>query len=639
MKPIQFNDSIVDTALFLQLQDLAAVVSGIPDLDFEYNYGALVDLEHKKVMASHHWDNVLKAEKEAGLKTDIFLRAIGTIRHSDPKALKRYKKVIDDSGMPYFAANLFTAIEDLRLEEEIKKDRRGTRRHFDIRRKHYRHYFETQLGTNVTKSYPLDELFCLIYLHLHSDVPDPVFPKANERQLDELQGIKQFLYRVYDARHTADVVAICESVLFWLEEKYDDQLNQYFIFPVSDIEKHVMDSLFDELTRNDELSNCDVEDIGNEDQEVIDETFSTWHRENKNGNQKSTFLQFELEQGTRTSIMGGGARESEEADQAMATVQGSSGRSKQKDYSDLEALEEKEPAKGEASTPIYGERNKDAVKIIKKAKKPSDAERILYNEQKQLIEAEKRRLSNTIQKMMEHKMNAKRRNLLFGRLSKNILPLVIDRTPRVFYKKDQESLEVDAAFTLLVDCSASMNNKMEETKKSIILFHEVLKQLKIPHSIIGFWEDANDAKKGYQPNYFHIISDFPESTLPASGPEIMQLEPEEDNRDGFSIRVAAEALLRRREKSRFLLVFSDGEPAAYNYEKNGIIDTHEAVLETRKSGIEVIGMFLSEGIIQEGDEMMMRNIYGKEFVMVPGVEQLPDYFSALLKRVLLRSLQ
>ncbi len=638
MKPIMFNDAKVDTALFLQLQDLASVVSGIPGLGFEYNYGMLVDVKDKKVAASHHWDNVQKDEKEAGLKTDVFLRAIGTIKHSDMHAMKEYKDVINETSLPYFAANLFTAIEDMRLEEMIKKERPGTRKLFDKRRRHYRHYFDTQLGTNATKSYPLDELFCLLFLSLQSEVPDPVFPKATSGQLEELERLKPLLYEAFEARSTSDAARISGRIVFLLEEKYEDQLNQYFIFPISGAPDDTHHSLFDELTRNPELSNDDREDIDEEGQEIIGETFSTWHRENKNSGPNQTFLQFELEHGTKTKMMGSGARESDEADQAMAMVQGSSGMSKKKDYSKLESLDKQEDPKGSQSQAPYGERNKDAAKILKKAGKPSDGDKNLYQQFKKEIEAEKRRLANTIQKALEHKMNAKRRNLLFGRLSKKLLPLVVDRSPRVFYKKDEPSMEIDAAFMLLVDCSASMHNKMDETKKGIILFHEVLKRLGIPHSIIGFWEDANDAKEGYQPNYFHIIHDFHESVLPASGPEIMLLEPQEDNRDGFSIRVAAEMLAKRREKNRFLMVFSDGEPAAYQYESNGIVDTHESVLETRKKGMEVIGLFLADGAIGESEEQIMSNIYGREHVIVPRVSDLPDYFAPLLKKMILKSL-
>jgi nitric oxide reductase activation protein len=239
---------------------------------------------------------------------------------------------------------------------------------------------------------------------------------------------------------------------------------------------------------------------------------------------------------------------------------------------------------------------------------------------------------------LEHKRNAPRKDLVFGRLSKKLLPVVIDENPRIFYKKNQESKEIDAVFTLLVDCSASMHGKMAETKKGIILFHEVLNYLKIPHSIIGFWEDANDVTEGYQPNYFHIVNAHTDSFYQNNGARIMQLEPQEDNRDGFSIRVITEELAARREKHKFLLVFSDGEPAAANYDQNGIIDTHLAVSEARKNNIDVIGMFLADGEVKEREDMTMKNIYGKERLMIPSVSELPEHFAPLLKKLLLKTI-
>src|SRR5699024_12582453 len=91
-----------------------------------------------------------------------------------------------------------------------------------------------------------------------------------------------------------------------------------------------------------------------------------------------------------------------------------------------------------------------------------------------------------------------------------------------------------------------------------------------------------------------------------SGANIMQLEPQEDNRDGFSIRVMTEKLEARRESNKFLLVFSDGQPAAMNYEEKGIVDTHQAVLEARKKGIDVIGMFLAKDDISESEDEIGR---------------------------------
>ena len=283
MKYIRFNDSIIDTALFLQLQDLSTVLSGIPELEFEYNYGSFIDLIENKVTASHFWENGNKEVKEAGLKTDVLLRTIGTLHHTTIRSMKEYQDIIGESSLPKFAAQLFALLEDLRLEELVKKERPGTKKWFSVRGAYLKQYFESQLATNVTRSFALDELYCLIYLLLQSDRPDPIFPRANERQLEELEKLKPFIHSVFDATKTSDITRICEQIVFRVNDGYEDTMNEYFIFPIASVEKYKANTLFDELTRNDELLNDDTDDADEEKSEFIDEKFSTWHRENKNG--------------------------------------------------------------------------------------------------------------------------------------------------------------------------------------------------------------------------------------------------------------------------------------------------------------------------------------------------------------------
>jgi len=628
-----------DTNLVLQLQDLVTVLSEQPDFTFEYSYGSFVDIINNRLTASTVWNNDNQQMKEAGLKSDVFLRSIGTLHHSNLQALQIYVKNINESSIKKFSTQLVTLFEDIRLEEIIKKERPGTIKVFEMRKRFLKHYFETQLTTNVIRSNQLDELFCLIYLLVQSNQPDPLFPRANEQQLQQLDQLKPVIYNVFEAKNTTDITNTAEQIVWRLDQVYQDSINEYFIFPIAQIQQFKQRTLFDELTRTDPLANKDQQDFDQEKSDYIDEKFSTWHREGKNEDLKQTFLQFELEQGTNTSLLGGGARETEEGDQAMASIQGTSGESKQQDYYKLETLDKQEATKGSQSHEyIYGTENKDAVKIIKHADAPSNQEQDIYNNFVKNIEPYTRRLAKTIEKTLEHKENEQRNELTIGRLSKKLLPLIIDRNPKVFYKKDHDSDEIDAVFTLLVDCSASMHNKMDETKRGIVLFHEVLNRLKIPHSIVGFWEDANEVKENYQPNYFHIIHSHADSLYKNDGAKIMQLEPQEDNRDGFSIRVMTKELITRREKNKFLLVFSDGEPAATNYDENGIIDTHEAVNEARKRGIDVIGMFLANGQINEYEDLTMKNIYGKQRLMIPDVSELPEHFTPLLKKLLLKSL-
>lgn len=631
----RFHNQKVDTNLYLQLEDLAVVLSDYPKMNFEFNYGAFVDIQNKRITASTFWDTSKKEIKQIGYKTDLYLRAIGTLHHSSMHHLKQFAEEITESAVPKFGTQLVTLLEDLRMEEVIKRHRPGTARLFSVRRRALKNYFSTQLKTNVTRSLPADELFCLIYLLLQADSPEVDFPTATSQQLDRLESLKSLLYSVYEAKTTREITSIATNIVFRLSH-LKDMVNEYTVFPISQIETIQEDNLFDELTRTDPLANQDQEEVQDQD-EFIDQRFSTWHRENKNDDRKQLFLQFELESGTKTSLLGGEARETEEGDQAAAQVQGTSGKSKQKDYSKNETLDKQHNKKETtAETNVYGEENKFAQAIPTYPNPPSTEDIQIYEQYVEEIEPLKRKLEKTIEKTIEHKKNEPRTGLAFGRLSKKLLPIVLEDNPRIFYKKDHDSKQIDAVFTLLIDCSASMHNKMEETKKGVVLFHEVLKSLQIPHSIVGFWEDAMEASPVYQPNYFHIVHSFSDSLYHYHGPKIMQLEPEEDNRDGFSIRIAQEMLLKRSEKNKFLLVFSDGEPAAANYSENGLIDTNEAVTETKKKGIEVIGHFIADGELNEQQETMMQSIYGKEHMLIPDVAELPGQFAPLLKRLLLK---
>lgn len=634
----RFHDRKVDTNLFMQLQDLTNVLTGSKDINFEYSFGSFIDIIDQKVTASRTWDTAQEQYREAGLKSDVFLRTIGSLKYSSIHAMKEYQENVREANLPKFSSQLFALLEDIRLEELIKKDRPGTTSIFQIRRNFYKHKFENELNAHVTRGLALDELYCLIYLLIQANTPDPSFPRANDAQLDQLERLKPVLYSVFEARTTRDIAQICEQIVFRFHSIYSDTIYEYFIFPIGHIRNLKEDNLFDELTRTDQLKNDDKEELDEDKNEYIDQRFSTWHRENQNSNRKQTFLQFELEVGTKTNIMGGGARETDDADQAMGTIQGASGQSKNNDYSELESLEKHQTTKGKNGEFEFGEENKDAVKLIKEATPPTHDDLMTYKQYAQEIEPLKRKLANTIQKTIEHKKNAPRNELVYGRLSKKLLPIITDENPRVFYKKNQESKEFDAVFNLLVDCSASMQGKMEETKRGIVLFHEVLKQFNIPHSIIGFWEDGMEVTENYQPNYFHVIHSYRDSLYKNNGAKIMQLEPQEDNRDGFSIRVVTKDMLERQEKNKFLLVFSDGQPAASSYDQNGIVDTHLAVSEARKQGIEVIGMFLSDGEIDEAEDLTMKNIYGKERLMVPSVTELPEQFAPLLKKLLLKTI-
>lgn len=630
----RWDDSLIDPSIHIQLQDLTTILSQTFNFTLDYTFGSFIDLEQRRITVNTLWNDTEPKVQIPSYKTDIYLRTLGTINESYLPSFHMYFYEVERSGIPKFAIQFITMLEDYRLEKMIKQDRPGTIKDFMIRQSYLTQYFSTQLQTNVTRGYKLDELFCMIYLQLQSGSPNVQFPQASQDQLDMLTRIKRILYDVYEATTTEDIVNIAIRIVFKVAHQYKDMINTYFVFPIFNWEQiYRSDTLFDELTRTDDVVNEDENQVNDEENEYDDETLSTWHHESKD--QQQTFLQMDLEVGTKTNLKGGGARETDSGDQAFASVQGSSGKSKQQDYSKLEALSEQTEKKaGNQTDAPYGEDNKDAIAIYKEADEPTSDDLYTYDEYVSEIIIHKRKLANTIEKIVEHKRETPRNHLHFGRLSKNLLPIALDKNPRLFYKKDEESQHFDAIFTLMVDCSASMNQKMKDTKRGIVLFHEVLKYLKIPHQIIGFWEDSISITKHEHRNYFHMIHSFNDSLYENNGMKIMQLKPEEDNRDGFSIRVVTDKMAERREQHKFLLVFSDGEPAAANYEDNGIVDTHVAVLEARKKGINVMGMFLSDGKITEREDMVMKNIYGRERVMIPNVSELPELFAPILRRLI-----
>ncbi|MFT4414048.1 vWA domain-containing protein [Fredinandcohnia humi] len=638
MRFIQFNDKKIDSFLFMELSDLAKTLSKREELEIEFGYRSYLDPIQNKIIISHFWDNRPEEDIRNGLLSDVFLRSLGSFRYTEFHEIDRYLKFCKKIKHQSFAKQLFMIFEDLRLEELCKKERPGTRRAFQARRRIYRAYFQDQLHVNILKSVYSDALFNALFLLVTTSSPLEEIPPIQEKIDFVLPYLRNKIVSVFDAKLTKDIITICIDMMDVLEEVIDDDLlNTYFHLP--ELEYNLIEDglTFDDLKRKDKLKNNDVlDDVKKGDEDLHEDKLPTWHQETSTPTK--SFLQFDLEQGSRTNLLGEGAREGEAGDQALGMVQGSSRKSTNNDYSQIEAMEMVHSEKEGVFDSEFGRENKYAYPVFVKARKPSVTEEKEYEKNKTIIAPYQKKLKQMILKTLEHKKNLPRGDLHFGRLNKKLIRIFTDENPRLFYKKDEQSPQIDAVFSLLVDCSASMYDKMEQTKLGIALFHEALKSVQVPHDITGFWEDTNDADSKKQPNYMQTVIDFDSSLKRSKGAEIMQLQPEEDNRDGFSIRLKTKKLLERTEKQKFLLVFSDGEPAAFDYEQNGIIDTHEAVLAARKFGIEVINVFLSNGEIEEGQQKTIQNIYGKFSILVPNIEQLPDVLFPLLKKLLFKSI-
>lgn len=638
MNFIKFNEDQVDSFLFMELSDLARTLTKNNQIEVEYGYKSYLAPHENKLFISRFWDDYLKDEKRQGLFSDVFLKSIGGTKYFEEGVAIEVIEKSKQIALPSFFKQLFVLLEDIRLEDLITSERPGTKKAFEVRRQVYRRFFRSQLNVNVTKSVFTDALFNSFYLLLTAESPLVDLPSIHDTIDPVIPFLQSEVAKVYEAKSTRDVKKITISVIEVLEELLqDDMLNLYFFLSETVYKEQVL--TFDDLKRKSALKNHDVmENEKDGEEDVHQDQLPTWHQETED--KTKGFLQFELEQGTQTNLIGEGVREGEHSDQALGIVQGTSKKSTLNDYTELETLEamQQDISLGSGEEHRYGKANRFAIAIDMPVKRTTIKELEQYQQVKTVITPYQKKLKQMIHKTLEHKKILPREDLHVGRLNKKLIRFVTDENPRLFYKKNQPSPEIDAVFSLLVDCSASMHDKMEQTKLGITLFHEALKSVWVPHNIVGFWEDSSDASEMRQPNYFKTVVDFSTFRDSKAGSAIMQLEPEEDNRDGFAIRQMVEKLLMRHEKQKFLLVFSDGEPAALGYEQNGIIDTHEAVVNGRKQGIEIINVFLANGEITESQKNMIQNIYGKYSILVPQVEDLPDILFPLLKKLLLRSI-
>ncbi|WP_460267410.1 hypothetical protein, partial [Clostridium tertium] len=127
MKFIKFNDSTIDSFLFMMLADLAKTLTKSEAVEVEYGVQSYYNPFEKKIYMSHFWKDRAAEDMEAGLKSDVYLRSVGT-RYS---SLHEFANFLSDIHrrltFKSFAKQLFMLLEDIRIEECIKRERPGTK--------------------------------------------------------------------------------------------------------------------------------------------------------------------------------------------------------------------------------------------------------------------------------------------------------------------------------------------------------------------------------------------------------------------------------------------------------------------------------------------------------------------------------
>ncbi|MEK4561897.1 VWA domain-containing protein [Staphylococcus sp. FSL K6-3157] len=623
---IKFNDEQLDAKQVMMLQDLARLLLKNEQAHVKIQKFPYYDPINHTLITSSFWSHRSKEIESTGLKSDVLLATYG-YQMMDEKIVN---EVIHNREFqhPKFFQQLFKLLEDKRVLNTIVQLRPSTKPIIQMRNEVRLNYTQTQIKVYKTKTTFTD----LLFLYLEASFLTENFydvPQIHPQIDDVLNHMYQYLPNFFYNETSEDNMYLAERIMYQIDGILkEDMLNEYYHLPKK-VYEAIQELNFEDLTRTD-ASNSDGQSDEQNDEEVVSEEMESNNQDS--ASEGGAYLEMELHEGENSDVMGDNdtAREGDASDD-MTDMQTKKGKGSTDNVEDDEGGS-------------VGHNQAFALKGINqnveiKWNIPDIEPQYIndYHNVESEVQFETKDLIQIIKKTIDREYQDERRNLTKGRLQKNLLNWFIDDQYKLFYKKQDLSQSFDATFTLLVDASASMQDKMEETIKGVVLFHETLKSLNVKHEILAFNEDAFDADDANQPNIIDEIISYDRSTLEKDRPRIMALEPQDDNRDGVAIRIGSERLMRRSHNQRFLIVFSDGEPSAYNYSQDGILDTYEAVETARKMGIEVFNVFLSQEPITEDIEQTIHNIYGQYAIFVEGVENLPSHLSPLLKKLLLKS--
>ncbi|GGB06143.1 VWA domain-containing protein [Macrococcus hajekii] len=609
-KFILFNDETIDASQLMILTDLAQLIMEDNEVKVGFQKFGYYDPLDKVLNVSFKWKHRSDLDELYALKSDCLLYGLG---YFDMEQSAIHDLLSEDVIFTKFRNQLFMLIEEYRLQKIILTKRPAAEKYFLTRMRLKKNQNSSQIKVYQTKKMPTD----LLFLKVEEAVLHENILNLTSDFGDEIDGLlRQRLTGLFDLKSTQDSVDLTMSILYITEDILKkDMLNDYYYLPVKLLE----DIKRFKETKSTELSGQDASEGTLETEDVLAKNSNT-------STESGSYMQTEISEGQNSRMNSGNSREGDASDEPSDIMTGrGKSTSRQLDGEGLDLSEQ------------LGNENR-AVRTEWRKPRITATTRQRYGLVQQQVMSEVKKLTHIIQKTIAHQNTNARRQLAMGRLDKKLVNWFLDDQKRVFYKDDQQSKELDATFTLLVDASYSMDDKLEETKKGIVLFHETLKQLMIRHEVIAFNEDTFSSDQREQLNIFDYLIDYQNSLSPAVGAGIETITAQDDNRDGLAIRIAGEMIKRRSEQQKFLIVFSDGEPSAFQYESNGIIDTHEAVLNLRREGVFVINIFLSQTAIPEAVENTIKNIYNDYCVFVEGVENLPYVVSPLLKKLLLQSL-
>lgn len=205
-----------------------------------------------------------------------------------------------------------------------------------------------------------------------------------------------------------------------------------------------------------------------------------------------------------------------------------------------------------------------------------------------------------------------------------------DPSDRIYLRRDKRDRQVAVAF--LIDMSGSTSRQIDsETrrvidveKEGLVLLSEALEAIGDQYALYGF------SGQGRHQVDFLVLKDFEETQRVRIGQRIEAVTPLHQNRDGAAIRHATYKLLARPARHRILMLLSDGKPLDDGYgDEYALEDTKMALREARQHGITPFCLTID----REGSGYLKRMYGDVQYLVLDDINQLPERLPRIYQRL------
>lgn len=259
----------------------------------------------------------------------------------------------------------------------------------------------------------------------------------------------------------------------------------------------------------------------------------------------------------------------------------------------------------------------DVPRVLKRIEKISE----FYKEDYRKLAPSVKKYSGMLQKEMADILQEQDEytddGLLLGRcLSKNLLR----KDGRIFAKKNSpnDGLNIVVGFVLDMSGSTSRQGRLAAGKMAALVLYDFCHAMNIPITIYG--HNVTNTVNLYSFAEFDSVDGNDRY-------RIMSAVPSGCNRDGLAYRYVGQKLLKRSEKNKLLILFTDGKPNDYAYSGNiAKMDLQSAKLQLQNRGVTTFAAAIGE------DKDVIEDIYGDGFLNISDIKKLPIYLGRLVKR-------